>query len=347
MPTISYISLFSGGFGLDLGIEQASEQLGFDINLAVCTDISQAARKTIKSNRPKVNVIGDVKDEFDGDLHKLSTTFLLEKANLDVREVDLIVGGPPCQPFSILGNRQAFEDPRGDLMLEFARVIREAKPKCFVMENVAGFLNVSNGAAYQSIVSLFTVAGYPKIYKWVLDAVNYGVPQFRKRVFVIGFRDDVMCEGILPPQPTHHHPDSVDIVAGQLAYRCVRDVLENIPAAVKNNERRIHGPQVKERYEKLEQGGRDKTDHTDKLRWDKPSGTVLVGSSKGGGRPFIHPLEPRHLTVREAARLQGFPDDWVFAGNRTNQYRQVGNAVPPALACAVIKQVTGYLLTDS
>jgi len=111
----------------------------------------------------------------------------------------------------------------------------------------------------------------------------------------------------------------------------------------KNHRLRIHGDRVRGRYEKVPQGGRDKVDHTDRIHPEKPSGTVLVGSRAGGGRPFIHPYEPRHITVREAARLQSFPDTFVFYGNKTQQYRQAGNAVPPLLGRYLAEQLLKYL----
>ncbi|NWJ47033.1 MAG: DNA cytosine methyltransferase [Chloroflexi bacterium] len=344
---LKYISLFSGGFGLDLGIEQAAYKSNVQIDLRVCLDISLAARETIRLNRPSLNVIGDNEGDFGGDLYQINSNLILQRANLAIKEADLVVGGPPCQSFSILGNRQGFEDPRGNLMLEFVRVVREIQPKCFVMENVAGFLSVDKGKSYQKVIDLFTEAGYLNTLTWVLDAVNFGVPQFRRRVFIIGFREGMEVRGLVPPDSTYFPPDAIGNNRNGLIYRCVRDVLENMPDGLANNERRIHSERVRTRYEQLVQGARDRIDHTDRLAWDRPSGTVLVGSTRGGGRPFIHPFEPRHLTVREAARLQGFPDDWVFAGNQTDQYRQVGNAIPPLLSEVVTRQIIAFLTQEN
>ena len=114
-----------------------------------------------------------------------------------------------------------------------------------------------------------------------------------------------------------------------------------------NHDIRIHGERVRSRYEKIPPGSRDKVDHTDRIDPEKPSGTVLVGSKAGGGRPHIHPYVPRHITVREAARLQSFPDWYKFLGTSTAQYRQVGNAVPPLLAFAVGKSIQDTLKTLS
>jgi DNA (cytosine-5)-methyltransferase 1 len=343
---VRYISLFSGGFGLDLGMEAA----GFVT--AACVEIAPAMRQTIRFNRPGVVVIGDEDNEAGGDLYRLSTEYILGRAGFANDESpDLIVGGPPCQAFSILGNRQGFEDPRGNLMLEYVRVIREAKPRAFVMENVAGLLNLHKGAAIAQVENLLRQAGYGRIVRWLLNAADYGVPQFRERVFLVGFRDDIPTVPVDSPLATHRAAitqprtlfDNMAEPDNRLPYRHVEDALRNMPQDLPNHEPRIHGDRVSSRYAVLLPGARDKVDHTDRLRWDRPSGTVLVGSSGGGGRPFIHPEHPRHLSVREAARLQAFPDDWVFQGNQTDQYRQVGNAVPPPLATAVARHIAPYL----
>lgn len=364
MP-IRYISLFSGGFGLDLGMEATGSY-----ELAACIEWVASMRQTIRQNRPDTTIIGDEPGDEDGDLYKLSTATILERAGLAVGEVDLIVGGPPCQTFSILGDRKGFEDPRGSLMLKFATIVREAQPRCFIMENVAGLLTLHKGAALAQIKDLMRNArlsgindvGYPHIYEWVLDAADFGVPQHRERVFLVGFRADVPNVDRIPRPAATHRPhenararphvqrsflndlEPPAMIDPLPEHRCVRDVLEDMPDDLPNHEIRIHGDRVRARYEQLAPGQRDRTDHTDRLRWDRPSGTVLVGSSEGGGRPFIHPQEHRHLTVREAARLQAFPDDWVFSGNQTDQYRQVGNAVPPPLACAVARHIAPYLM---
>jgi DNA (cytosine-5)-methyltransferase 1 len=348
---LPYISLFSGGFGLDLGMEQASDDK-YVFKLAACVDMDPAARQTIRQNRPNVTVIGDLEDEAGGDLSdpRLSSRLILRRAGLRARQASLVVGGPPCQSWSILGKRQGFADARGNLILRFVQIVREVQPRAFIMENVEGFLTQDGGKACDAVLKQFRDAGYPHLFTWRLNAADYGVPQHRKRAFIIGFRRD-HPHGLLlaKPAPTHRpqveaSTDSVfDIVDDRPAYRCVGDVLRNIPEDIPNHIPRVHGERVRTRYSALAPGERDRVDHTDRLRWDQPSGTVLVGSSDGGARPFIHPEEPRHITVREAARLQGFPDSWAFSGNQTDQYRQVGNAVPPPLMAVVARQVARFL----
>lgn len=335
---------------MDLGLEQAATE-DFCFELLACVDISKDARQTIGHNRPNLLVIGDKNDEHNGDLSIMPREVLLEKAKIQQGEPDLVVGGPPCQTWSILGKRRGFNDMRGLLVLDFAKYVKEIQPRAFIMENVYGLLSQANGEAFDTLLCLFRDAGYKAISTWTLDAVNFGVPQYRRRVFIVGFRDDLNKASNLPePKATHRPIDFADEQPDddlRPRYRTVQSALADIPQDAKNNEIRIHGERVRKRYEALPQGGRDAVDHTDRLCWDKPSGTVLVGSSKGGGRPFIHPQHPRHLTVREAARLQGFPDEWEFQGSRTAQYRQVGNAVPPLIAKFVGQEVAYHLTTDT
>ena len=165
----------------------------------------------------------------------------------------------------------------------------------------------------------------------------------RKRVFVVGFRQPTKFAF---PLPEYRNPLKLKLDNYNLPdWIPAKLALENVDG-LHNQDIRIHGERVRSRYEKIPQGGRDKIDHTDRIDPEKPSGTVLVGSKAGGGRPHIHPYLPRHITVREAARLQSFPDWYRFLGTTTAQYRQVGNAVPPLLARAVGKSIKVALLSS-
>ena len=348
MHQVRYISLFSGGFGFDLGAELAATP-DISLHLVACVDKDVAARNTIRFNRPQVEVIGDQANEFYGDITQLTTAFLLQRVGLQVGEVDLIIGGPPCQSWSILGKRRGFDDANGRLMHEFVRCVLEARPRAFIMENVDGFLSFANGAAWQEISRQFRECDSPYfVHAWRLDAVQFGVPQYRKRAFLVGV-DEARCDAsqLRAPLPTHR-PQSNNTLPlffedNVPFYKTVRDAFARDMTHISNHKPRLHGEHVRLRYVHLPQGKRDPVDRTDRLRWDEPSGTVLVGSGGGGARPFIHPEEPRHITVREAARLQSFPDEWVFTGSQTDQYRHVGNAVPPLLAAAVIRRVLSVL----
>lgn len=315
---LNFISLFSGGGGLDLGFSLSGFQGLYS------TDIEEHYCNTIKHNFPKHIVEKH-------DLNDLSGEYVLSLIKTDV---DMIIGGPPCQSFSILGNRKSTEDPRGMLAFEYARFIKEISPRGFLFENVPGILTVNGGKDWKELLEYFKeVTGYHLSWN-KLNALNYGAPQSRERVILFGFKDKEFASW---PEPTYH----LNGKNGSSAHTSGM-ALENIDG-LPNHIKRIHSERVASRYSKIPQGGRCRVDHTDRIDNSKPSGTVLVGSSGGGGRPFIHPVEHRHITVREAARLQSFPDWYEFKGPGTAQYRQVGNAVAPLFAQALSKSVYNHL----
>lgn len=308
---INCASMFCGGGGLDLGFASA----GFKITFS--SDIDATYCQTLSHNLP--SHIAEAHD-----ISELSGNHIKKTTNT---KVDFVIGGPPCQSFSILGKRGSTKDPRGQLVYEYARIISELNPKGFLFENVPGLLTLNKGADWEDIKAFFhSKTGYNLHFK-KLNSMEYGVPQSRERVFLIGLKDGIEFTW---PKPKYAHTKNLldyDLPEPRPSSLALEH-LGNTP----NNEKRVHGERVKTRYSSIPQGGRDKVDHTDRIDPKKPSGTVLVGSGGGGGRPFIHPTEHRHISVREAARLQSFPDWWVFQGGSTSQYRQVGNAVPPLLA---------------
>jgi DNA (cytosine-5)-methyltransferase 1 len=315
---LNFISLFSGGGGLDLGFSLAS------YNGLYSTDIVGYYCQTIRHNFPKHIVENH-------DLNNLSGKHVLTTIK---SKVDLIIGGPPCQSFSILGNRKSTEDPRGKLVFEYARFIKEISPKGFLFENVPGILTVNKGNDWQELLHYFSdVTGYHLSWR-KLNALNYGAPQSRERVILFGFKKSKFTNW---PEPLYH----LNGVNGHSVFTSgmALEKVDGLP----NHIKRIHSLEVEKRYSLIKQGERCQKDHTDRIDVMKPSRTVLVGSSGGGGRPFIHPIEHRHITVREAARLQSFPDWYEFKGTATAQYRQVGNAVPPLFAKALAISVYEHL----
>ena len=312
------VSLFSGGGGLDLGMRLAG------LNVAFSSDLEEVNCKTIESNLPGTTTSAENIDDLDGkSIKKAART----------NEIDVVFGGPPCQSFSILGKRGSFEDPRGKLIYEFLRIIKELKPKAFIFENVPGLLTLNGGKDWSNLLQLFREETGFVPYPIVLNSADFGVPQIRKRVFVVGIRG--VARGFSFLDSTHSNPKDVTLFAAGKPAWLPCDVVFDTLNGVPNHDIRLHGPRVLARYKKIPQGGRDRIDHSDRLELGKPSGTVLVGSKAGGGRPHIHPTENRVITVREAARLQSFPDWYKFEGSSTDQYRQVGNAVPPVLAMYV------------
>ncbi len=211
---------------MDIGFHAA----GFSTAVAVEQDSSCC--NTLRLNMPNTPVI-------EGDITSITTQTILDAAKSKPLEIDLVIGGPPCQSFSLAGKRMGMNDPRGLLVLEFLRVIREALPKCFVMENVKGMINWSNGKALEAIM---TEASQPityaeKEYKYnvsyhVLNAADFGVPQFRERVFVVGNR---MGKSFQFPNPTHRpaaQAEQADLFGSQLTpYKTVQDAIGGLPSA--------------------------------------------------------------------------------------------------------------------
>jgi DNA (cytosine-5)-methyltransferase 1 len=320
------VSLFSGGGGLDLGLSLA----GFDFRYA--NDEVQYYCDTISYNfRDCIAEAKDVRDLKGQEVREI----------IKADKISLMVGGPPCQSFSILGQRASFSDLRGQLVFDYIRLINELQPEAFLFENVPGLLTLNGGEDWKKLYYHFQAETGYDIHTDTLNSADYGVPQIRKRVFVVGFRQPTK---FIFPLPEYRNPLKLDLDNHNLPeWIPARLALENVDGLY-NQDIRIHGDRVRSRYEKIPQGGRDKIDHTDRIDPERPSGTVLVGSKAGGGRPHIHPYLPRHITVREAARLQSFPDWYRFLGTTTAQYRQVGNAVPPLLARAVGQSIKTALL---
>ncbi|MFT8784023.1 MAG: DNA cytosine methyltransferase [Acetobacter syzygii] len=322
----TYASLFCGGGGLDLGFSLA----GFIP--AYSSDLIPHFAATVKNN---------LKNHFveDADVSKINGHEILEKSG---RDIDIIIGGPPCQSFSILGSRGSTSDPRGQLIFDYARIISQINPRAFLLENVPGIMTVNKGRDWKEMLSYFEKKTGFYLVTTKINAADYGVPQIRNRILLVGFRCKKDMENFLWPEPTH--VDATQLNLSSLpVYRKASAALDGVNG-LPNHILRVHSDRVRLRYSQVEPGGRDRKDHTDRIHPDRPSGTVLVGSGAGGGRPFIHPSEHRHITVREAARLQSFPDWWEFHGGPTAAYRQVGNAVPPMMARAIAHSISKALV---
>jgi DNA (cytosine-5)-methyltransferase 1 len=314
------IELFAGAGGLALGMERA----GLKANLLV--EIDKDCVATLKANRPDWNVhAGDIRDfDFRG------------------MEADVVTGGFPCQSFSYAGKRLGFQDTRGTLFFEFARAVKEVKPKLFLAENVSALENHDKGMTLRTMLSILREFGYDVSYK-VVNAMEYGVPQKRKRILIVGTMPGVRFEF---PKETGH------IVK-------LREALAKVPQSggYEFTERRkfilSHVPPggswvdlpvelQKEYMGKSFYSGGGRRGMARRISWDEPSLT-LTTSPHQKQTDRIHPEETRPFTVREYARIQTFPDDWQFCGGLSSQYRQIGNAVPVKLAEAIGKQIVDAL----
>ena len=333
------ISLFSGGMGLDIGLMQA----GIDIQIG--QDFDNACIMTMQANGHK---------GIAGDIRNITSEEILQKVNMKVGEPFLICGGPPCQPFSTAGKRLGINDPRGSLFKEFVRMIDEIRPRFFVMENVKGLMSSilkdengesTNTKVLDVILDEFRKLNYKTVYG-LLDAVNYGVPQFRERFVLIGSRDG---EDIFLPAPTHFR------IHQNPAYRWVtlgdtiRDLenadgecatfsdsrlnfLRMVPEG--GNWKDLPKDVVQEAMGGAFTSGGGKVGFYRRLSYSQPSPTVVT-SPVQKATMMCHPTMDRPLSVAEYARIQQFPDDWKFMGTTSDKYRQIGNAVPVGLAKAI------------
>lgn len=291
---IRTISLFSGAGGLDLGLKQA----GLDIIWA--NDNDPDCVETYKKNIGRHITYADI-----------ST---IDSKSLP--DCDLMVGGFPCQGFSMANKFRSPEDKRNKLYVEMLKIINDKKPKWFIAENVPGILSLEKGAIFKAILEDFNDAGYHVVHKLV-NMADHGVPQLRKRVMILGTRKDLPERlGLIHPLPTH----SKTGVDGLSRWVSINEALS---ALEKRNKNLPNDDGSKYRLEFRDFSGHRKTDG------NKPSPTILArGNAKGGVNATPHPNGRRRLTVRESAQVQTFPLDFEFAGSMTSAYRQIGNAVP-------------------
>lgn len=345
------ISLFSGAMGLDIGLEKAG------LNVVVGQDFDFSCVATMRENGH--NVIG-------GDIREIQPQQLLDFTRLSPGEPFLICGGPPCQPFSTAGKRLGINDPRGSLFMDFIRMINYIRPRFFIMENVKGIMSAplkhvplserdkeepeqKLGTVLDVILSEFRKLGYKTVYG-LLDAVNYGVPQFRERFVLIGSRDN---ENIFLPIPTHFqmHQDSsyrwqtLNDTIKDLEYDCEEytpfsnDRLEFLKLVPEGGNWRSLPPElIKQAMGGAYESGGGKVGFYRRLSFNQPSPT-LVTSPVQKATMMCHPTQNRPLSVQEYARIQQFPDEWKFIGTTAAKYRQIGNAVPVGLAVALGKAI--------
>lgn len=321
------LSLFAGAGGLDLGFEKAR------FNIVYANEYDKSIWETYEKNH---------KTPLDHrDIRKIDST--------ELPDCDGIIGGPPCQSWSEAGALKGINDSRGQLFFDFIRILKDKKPKFFVAENVSGMLSKRHQEAVDNFISMFEDAGYEMHIK-LLNANDYNVPQDRLRVFYVGFRKDLKVDFEFP-KPFKHKPTLKDTIY---------DLKDNaIPALEKN---KTNGSNCKFPNHEYMIGGYS-TIYMSRNRvreWDEPSFTIQAG----GRHAPIHPQAPkmiqidknkrifvpgkeelyRRLSVRECARIQTFPDDFIFYYNDiATAYKMIGNAVPVNLAKAVAKQIKNSL----
>jgi DNA (cytosine-5)-methyltransferase 1 len=357
-PAIA-VDLFCGAGGMSLGFEQA----GFDVVAAV--DASRINATAHERNFPKaVTICADVR-ELDG-------ASIRQKAELEHADIDVVFGGPPCQGFSV-GGKQRLSDPRNELLLEFARLVVELRPRYFVMENVAGLLRERYGLLLQKFLRVIKRGGYSVVEPIVsLDAADFGVPQRRKRVFVLASRIGERAPSYPTPRCYRVSVDAAigdlkvvnraklvdgDSYGGVLGPATPYSLLLRQPRGRTGEQvitgfaRTEHSAEVVERFRRVKQGSVDLISRFIRLHPNGVAPTLRAGTGSENGRFMaprpIHPDYPRCITVREAARLHSFPDWFVFHDTKWNGFMQIGNSVPPALARAVAEEIKRSLREKS
>lgn len=345
------LSFFSGAMGLDLGIERA----GFDIRLAC--EVDKYCRQTIALNRPQMALIGDI--------HSYRPDEILAFAGVSrADDIDLIVGGPPCQAFSTAGKRNGFNDQRGNAFLTYLDIALDLRPRYLVIENVRGLLSCPMnhrphhlrgadfpelaldelpGGALNFVLSQIAKAGYACSFN-LYNAANFGTPQVRERVVIVCSRD-----GKKPPylEPTH----AQDGLHGLKKWRTFRQAVKGL-----RQHHHLTFPEKRLRYYRMLDPGQNwrdlpealqrealgksyfagggKTGFLRRLAWDEPAPTLVTHPAMPA-TDLAHPEELRPLSVEEYKRVQEFPDDWQLAGPLIQQYKQIGNAVPASLGLAI------------
>jgi DNA (cytosine-5)-methyltransferase 1 len=345
--TLKLIDLFAGAGGMTLGFTDDRYGGGFESVWAV--DIDDAATRTFNANFGEHAVCADL-DEWIA-------------SGREIPQADVVIGGPPCQGFSLL-NKKRTNDVRRALWQPFMDVVAASGASAFVIENVA---ELRRSPEHDQIVERAAELGFSTLTELLL-AADYGAPQARRRTVIIGWRDTCSVSPTFPPLPTHRHPEQHSNLP---AWRTVWDAIADLPQPIGTEPRRVKAPldlhfgrtptaKSLARYRAVPPGGNrfdlqrvapeitpacwvrktsGGTDLFGRLWWDRPSVTIRTEFFKPEKGRYLHPDQDRPITHREAARLMGFPDDFKFCGSKIEIARQIGNAVPPPLAGAIADTV--------
>ena len=350
MSKYNVVDLFSGVGGLSYGFSKIPE-----FNILAANEIEKDISIAYSLNHPNVDML-------NCDINQLTEEKLQEV--LKGKRVDLIVGGPPCQSYSTLGKRQM--DERASLFMQYKRILTILKPKAFVFENVSGILSMDKGRLFERVKSEFESLGYQLKYK-LLDAVDYGVPQHRERVILVGFKGENKFEY---PQPTYGE--------GLKPYITLEEAIGDLPSIKSGQTNNTFNSSVSNDFLNfVRKSGETMTEHSApnngehlikimetlkdgqskddlpedirpksgygntyaKLWWKKPSTTITRNFACPSSSRCIHPRDSRAMSIREGARLQSFPDDYKFYGSDGMKRLEIGNAVPPLLSKVIAEQM--------
>jgi len=360
LPDIVALSFFSGAMGLDIGMEKGG------ISALLACEFDKACRMTIDKNRPEMALIGDI--------NNYTTEEILMYAGIPHgRKVDVIFGGPPCQAFSSAGTRKGFDDSRGNVFLKYIDVVTEILPTYVVIENVRGLLSSTfpysdsdtisedadsiKGGALLHILKKLRKAGYTVAFE-LYNAANYGAPQIRERIVMIAYHGK---EKIPYLSPTHSEKDLFNLPN----WRTLSDALSCLPKDLAHQH--VNFPEVRLKYYRmLKEGqywkhlpsdmqkeamgasyhlGGGKTGFYRRVSFDRPSPTLVTHPAMPA-TDLCHPIEDRPLSVQEYKLIQEFPTSWEICGSITDQYKQIGNAVPIALGEAIAKAILAHMIGE-
>ncbi|HMQ95586.1 MAG TPA: DNA cytosine methyltransferase [Candidatus Saccharibacteria bacterium] len=366
---LTVIDLFSGVGGLSYGFANHPR-----FSIIAANEILPKMAKAYSLNHPSVKMYVD-------DVVNFSFDRVYADLGESAKQVDIIVGGPPCQAYSTVGKRWA-DDPRAQLFLEYHRILKEFQPKLFVFENVKGMLSMQGGELFKGVVALFESLGY-RVQYTVLNAADYGAPQIRERIILVGTQQG---KEFSYPEPTHYNPQQLQKSEGKLPYLTLGEAIGDLPLIGAGSESFAYASEPQNEFQRrmrrrapeklmdhnspnnnanlvkimqlLPDGGTP-LDLPEELRptsgykntysrlwWDKPSTTITRNLSTPSSSRCIHPKAPRPLTTREGARLQCFPDEYQFYGSRSDRNLQIGNAVPTCLSVALAQAVERYFSTS-
>lgn len=361
---LKVIDLFSGVGGLSYGFAHDD-----NFEIIAANEILPNMAKAYSLNHPTAKV-------YTEDIKDFNAAKIEKDLNIKPSEIDIIVGGPPCQAYSTVGKR-LIDDPRGKLFQEYYRVLKEFNPKLFLFENVRGLLSMQGGELLKTIISLFESLGYKVQYK-LLNAADYGAPQIRERVVIIGSK---LKNEFQYPGPTHYNRNEKTNLFNQKLkpYLTLEEAISDLPFIKSNEESFEYSSEPQNDFQKfmrknapikvmdhnspknnenivkimelLPDGGTPE-DLPEELRptsgfkntysrlwWKRPAPTITRNLSTPSSSRCIHPKAPRPLTTREGARIQCFPDDYQFFGSRGDRNLQIGNAVPTFLSTSIAKSI--------
>ncbi|WP_320017837.1 DNA (cytosine-5-)-methyltransferase [Labilibaculum manganireducens] len=336
----SVLEVFAGAGGLAIGLERAG------LRCVGLNEIDKWACQTLRNNRPNWNVL-------EGDIREYN---FLEYKN----KIDVVTGGFPCQAFSYAGKKLGLNDARGTLFYEFARVVQEVNPPICIGENVRGLLSHEKGKTLQGMISILDEIGYKVVPIQVLKAIHYKVPQKRERLILVGIRKDIKTEYEypIPHKKTYNLIDALkkgslfesDVPKSEGAKypESKKEVLDLVPP--KGYWRDLPLDIQKDYMGGSFYLGGGKTGMARRIGWDEPSLTLTCSPAQKQTER-CHPDETRPFTIREYARIQTFPDNWIFSGSMAQQYKQIGNAVPVNLGqeigYSIVKFLNSYYHKES